>query len=49
VRSFASVESLGRDFFLLKPLQHSIIVLEEFCQTAQEKTSLKEFRFFDNN
>jgi hypothetical protein len=44
-RSFAAIDPPGSDFLRVKPLQHSIIVLKEFCQTAHEITLLKVFKF----
>jgi hypothetical protein len=48
-RSFAMMDTLGSGLLLFKPLQHSIIFLEEFCQTAHEITLLKVFGLFDND
>jgi hypothetical protein len=48
-RSFAAIDAPGTGFFCIQPFEHSIIVLEEFCQTAHKITLLTAFRYFDNN
>jgi hypothetical protein len=44
-RSFAAIDRPGVGFLCLNPLQHSVIVLEEFCQTAHEITLLTTLKF----